>query len=143
MLNLKLTDEVRNYANRQVSIKNFGVRSAGFNGNRIRQYTGIVGECMVHLAMGEDMPRYDSGSLIEDLKINNKKVIDGKKSTLFKVVRSKSVKIADKGQIVREFYIKKGEQKGMNIGYMSFMGSSEIVNLNGDPAKFSSHAIAV
>ena len=74
MLNLKLTDEVRNYANRQVSIKNFGVRSAGFNGNRIRQYTGIVGECMVHLAMGEDMPRYDSGSLIEDLKINNKKV---------------------------------------------------------------------
>ena len=74
MLNLKLTDEVRNYANRQVSIKNFGVRSAGFNGNRIRQYTGIVGEYMVHLAMGEDMPRYDSGSLIEDLKINNKKV---------------------------------------------------------------------
>tara|TARA_R100000005_G_C4928621_1_gene158638 strand:+ start:299 stop:826 length:528 start_codon:yes stop_codon:yes gene_type:complete len=74
MLNLKLTDEVRNYANRQVSIKNFGVRSAGFNGNRIRQYTGIVGECMVHLAMGEDMPRYDSGSLIEDLKINGKKV---------------------------------------------------------------------
>ena len=74
MFNLKLTDEVRDYANRQVSIKNFGVRSAGFNGNRIRQYTGIVGECMVHLAMGEDMPRYDSGSLIEDLKINNKKV---------------------------------------------------------------------
>ena len=74
MFNLKLTDEVRDYANRQVSIKNFGVRSVGFNGNRIRQYTGIVGECMVHLAMGEDMPRYDTGSLIEDLKINNKKV---------------------------------------------------------------------
>ena len=74
MLNLQLNNRVRNYANRQVSIKNFGVRSAGFNGNRIRQYTGIVGECMVHLAMGEDMPRYDSGSLIEDLKINNKKV---------------------------------------------------------------------
>ena len=27
MLNLKLTDEIRDYANRQVSIKNFGVRS--------------------------------------------------------------------------------------------------------------------
>jgi hypothetical protein len=52
MLNLKLTDEVRNYANRQVSIKNFGVRSAGFNGNRIQQYTGIVGECMIHKALG-------------------------------------------------------------------------------------------
>ena len=75
-------------------------------------------------------------------KINNKKVIDGKKSTLFKVVRSKSVKIADKGQIVREFYIKKGEQKGTNIGYMIFMDSSEIVSLNGDPAKLSSPDIA-
>ena len=74
MLNLKLTDEVRNYANRQVSIKNFGVRSAGFNGNRIRQYTGIVGECMIHKALDRDLPNYNSGSLIEDLKINNKKV---------------------------------------------------------------------
>ena len=74
MLNLKLTDEVRNYANRQVSIKNFGVRSAGFNGNRIQQYTGIVGECMLHKAIGKDLPTYDSGSLIEDIIINNKKV---------------------------------------------------------------------
>jgi len=73
MLNLKLTDEVRTYANRQVSIKNFGVRSAGFNGNRIRQYTGIVGECMIHQALDRDLPNYNSGSLIEDLKINNKK----------------------------------------------------------------------
>lgn len=74
MLNLKLTDEVRNYANRQVSIKNFGVRSAGFNGNRIQQYTGIVGECMLHKALDKDLPNYDNGSLIEDLKINGKKV---------------------------------------------------------------------
>ena len=74
MLNLKLTDEVRNYANRQVSIKNFGVRSAGLNGNSIQQYTGIVGECMLHKAIGKDLPTYDSGSLIEDIIINNKKV---------------------------------------------------------------------
>ena len=74
MFNLKLTDEVRDYANRQVSIKNFGVRSAGFNGNRIQQYTGIVGECMLHKAIGKDLPTYDSGSLIEDIIINNKKV---------------------------------------------------------------------
>jgi len=74
MLNLKLTNEVRNYANRQVSIKNFGMRSAGFNGNRIRQYTGIVGECMIHKALNRDLHNYNSGSLIEDLKINNKKV---------------------------------------------------------------------
>ena len=74
MFNLKLTDEVRDYANRQVSIKNFGVRSAGFNGNRIQQYTGIVGECMLHKALNKDLPTYDSGSLIDDIKINNKKV---------------------------------------------------------------------
>ena len=74
MFNLKLTNEVRDYANRQVSIKNFGVRSAGFNGNRIQQYTGIVGECMLHKALDKDLPTYDSGSLIDDIKINNKKV---------------------------------------------------------------------
>ena len=74
MLNLKLNNRVRNYANRQVSIKNFGVRSAGFNGNRIQQYTGIVGECMLHKALDKDLPNYDNGSLIEDLKINGKKV---------------------------------------------------------------------
>ena len=74
MLNLQLNNRVRNYANRQVSIKNFGVRSAGFNGNRIHQYTGIVGECMLHKALDKDLPNYDNGSLIEDLKINGKKV---------------------------------------------------------------------
>ena len=74
MFNLKLTNEVRDYANRQVSIKNFGVRSAGFNGNRIQQYTGIVGECMLHKALDKDLPTDDSGSLIDDIKINNNKV---------------------------------------------------------------------
>lgn len=74
MLNLKLNNRVRNYANQQVSIKNFGARSAGFNGNRTQQYTGIVGECMLHEALDKDLPNYDNGSSIEDLKINGKKV---------------------------------------------------------------------
>ena len=43
--------------------------SAGFNGNRIRQYTGIVGE---YIPRSIFSVWYDSGSLIEDLKINNK-----------------------------------------------------------------------
>tara|TARA_R110002153_G_scaffold267299_1_gene431289 strand:- start:47 stop:6322 length:6276 start_codon:yes stop_codon:yes gene_type:complete len=75
-------------------------------------------------------------------KINNKKVIDGKKSTLFKVVRSKSEIIKDNGQIVREFYIKKGEKKGVPVDYMLFMDSSEIVSLNNDSAKFGSPDIS-
>ena len=74
MLELKLTDEVRNYAIKQVTIKNFGNRSVGFNGNREQQYTGIVGECMLYKALGKDLPTYDSGSLIEDIVINGKKV---------------------------------------------------------------------
>jgi len=64
MLNLQLTDQIRGYANEQVSIKNFGMRSAGFNGNKIRQYTGIVGECMIHVALDRDLPNYNSGSLL-------------------------------------------------------------------------------
>ena len=37
MFEVDLTDEIRNYAWRQVSIKNFGQRSIGFNGNKIEQ----------------------------------------------------------------------------------------------------------
>ena len=75
MLNLKLTDDIRKYANNQIKIKNFGRRAAGFNGNREQQYTGIVGECMIYKALGKDLPTYDSGFSLEDLKLNNKKIM--------------------------------------------------------------------
>ena len=55
MLNLKLTDEIRNYAWRQVSIKNFAQRSVGFNGNKIEQYTGIIGECIIYKLLNKDL----------------------------------------------------------------------------------------
>ena len=71
MLKVKLEDNVREYANKQVTIKNFGNRSVGFNGNKEKQYTGILGECVVHQALDKELPTYDSGSLIEDLTINN------------------------------------------------------------------------
>ena len=74
MLNLKLTDDIRKYANNQIKIKNFGRRAAGFNGNREQQYTGIVGECMIYKALVKDLPTYDSGFSLEDLKLNNKKI---------------------------------------------------------------------
>jgi len=74
MLNLPLTNDIRQYAINQVSIKNFGQRSAGFNGNRTQQYTGIVGECAVYKSLGRDLPKYNHGSLIEDIIINDKKV---------------------------------------------------------------------
>jgi hypothetical protein len=74
VLNLKLTDEIRHYAWRQVSIKNFAQRSVGFNGNKIEQYTGIIGECIIYKLLNRGLPNYDNGSLIEDILINNKKV---------------------------------------------------------------------
>jgi hypothetical protein len=74
MLNLKLTDEIRQYAYNQVKTHNFGQRSSGFNGNFEKQYTGIVGECIVYKALNKELPQYDSGSLIEDIVINNKKI---------------------------------------------------------------------
>jgi hypothetical protein len=74
MLNVELTDDVRQYAIKQVTIKNFGNRSAGFNGTREQQYTGIVGECVVYKLLNRDLPSYDSGALIEDIIINDKKV---------------------------------------------------------------------
>ena len=39
MIKVKLKDEVREYANKQVTIKNFGNRAQGFNGNKEKQYT--------------------------------------------------------------------------------------------------------
>ena len=74
MLNVELTDDVRQYAIKQVTIKNFGNRSAGFNGTREQQYTGIVGECVIYKLLNRDLPSYDSGALIEDIIINDKKV---------------------------------------------------------------------
>tara|TARA_Y100000401_G_scaffold66902_1_gene53488 strand:- start:182 stop:715 length:534 start_codon:yes stop_codon:yes gene_type:complete len=74
MLNLKLTDEIRQYANKQINTKDFGRRFAGFNGTREQQYTGIVGECMIYKALGKDLPTYDGGFSIVDLKLNDKKI---------------------------------------------------------------------
>jgi hypothetical protein len=73
MLNVELTDDVRQYAIKQVTIKNFGNRSAGFNGTREQQYTGIVGECVVYKLLNRDLPSYDSGALKDTmpLKVKN------------------------------------------------------------------------
>ena len=65
-----------------------------------------------------------------------------KTKTLFEVVRSKSEIIKDNGQLVREFYIKKGEEKGIPVDYMLFMDSSEIVSLNNDAAQFGAGDIS-
>ena len=75
-------------------------------------------------------------------EINGQKVINAKISTLFEVVRSKSEIIKDNGQLVREFYVKKGKEKGVDVEYMVFIDSGEIVSLNGDAAKFGSPDIA-
>ena len=71
MIKIKLTDDIRKYANDQVTIKNFGQRSAGFNGSREKQYTGVLGECIVYESLDRALPTYNDGSLIEDLVINN------------------------------------------------------------------------
>jgi hypothetical protein len=74
MIHYPLTDNLRSYAWKQVSIKNFGNRSQGFNGTKEKQYTGILGECVVHDLLKRELPTYDQGSVIADLVINNKKV---------------------------------------------------------------------
>ena len=43
MLKVKLEDNVREYANKQVTIKNFGNRSVGFNGNKEKPIHGHPG----------------------------------------------------------------------------------------------------
>ena len=63
---IKLTDDIRKYANDQVTIKNFGQRSAGFNGSREKQYTGVLGECIIYESLDRALPTYNDGSLIED-----------------------------------------------------------------------------
>jgi hypothetical protein len=68
-IKIKLTDDIRKYANDQVTIKNFGQRSAGFNGSREKQYTGVLGECIVYESLDRALPTYNDGSLIEDLII--------------------------------------------------------------------------
>jgi hypothetical protein len=74
MIHYPLTDNLRSYAWKQVSIKNFGNRSQGFNGTKEKQYTGILGECVVHDLLKRELPTYDQGSVIADLVINNKKI---------------------------------------------------------------------
>jgi len=71
MINIKLTDKIRQYAINKVTIKNFGQRSAGFNGKRTEQYTGVLGECVVHEVLDRPWPTYVDGNLLEDLIINN------------------------------------------------------------------------
>ena len=71
MINIKLTDDIRQYAYDQVNIKNFGQRSQGFNGSKEKQYTGVLGECVVHQALDRVWPTYADGNLLEDLIINN------------------------------------------------------------------------
>jgi|TARA_R110000823_G_scaffold315020_1_gene445329 hypothetical protein len=71
MINIKLTDKIRQYAINKVTIKNFGQRSAGFNGKRTEQYTGILGECVLHEVLDRPWPTYVDGNLLEDLIINN------------------------------------------------------------------------
>ena len=71
MLKINITDDVRQYANNQVTIKNFGNRSAGFNGSKEKQYTGVLGECDVHQMWDRELPTYQDGNLLEDLVIND------------------------------------------------------------------------
>ena len=56
MINIKLTNDIRQYAYDQVNIKNFGQRSQGFNGSKEKQYTGVLGECVVHQALDRVWP---------------------------------------------------------------------------------------
>lgn len=73
MINIKLDNKLREFAWNQTKIRNMGQRSAGWNGDRIKQYTGHVGENAVYNLLYGRYKNYDSGSLIEDLVINDLK----------------------------------------------------------------------
>lgn len=74
MLVEKITDKERQHAVAVLKRKNFGNRSSGFNGNYERQYTGVIGELIVHKLLGQEYPDYESGEIATDITINNKKV---------------------------------------------------------------------
>ena len=74
MINIPISDELRDYAWKQVSIKNFGNRRSGFNGSKEKQYTGILGECILYQVIYNRLPTYDSGSVIADIVVNDKTI---------------------------------------------------------------------
>jgi len=73
MININLTEEVRNFAWDVVCKRNFGTRSLGANGSKEQQYTGIIGEAVIYNIIYDKFPDY-SETRIVDVIINNKKI---------------------------------------------------------------------
>jgi|TARA_B110000285_G_scaffold36910_1_gene39985 hypothetical protein len=73
MIKVPVTDEIEEYAKKITASKNFGVRAAGFNGNREKQTTGIMGELAVYKLLDKPFPDYEEFSF-GDIDINGKQI---------------------------------------------------------------------
>lgn len=73
MIKVPVTDEIEEYAKKITASKNFGVRAAGFNGNREKQTTGIMGELAVYKILDKPFPDYEEFSF-GDIDINGKQI---------------------------------------------------------------------
>ena len=73
MLNIKLREDLCKFAWDTVNKRNFGNRSAGANGSKEQQYTGILGETVIYDIVYGKLPEYNETGTV-DIVINGKKI---------------------------------------------------------------------
>ena len=73
MLNIKLREDLCKFAWDTVNKRNFGNRSAGANGSKEQQYTGILGETVIYDIVYGKLPEYNEAGTV-DIVINGKKI---------------------------------------------------------------------
>jgi hypothetical protein len=73
MLNIKLREDLCKFAWDTVNKRNFGNRSAGANGSKEQQYTGILGEAVIYDIVHGKLPEYNEAGTV-DIVINGKKI---------------------------------------------------------------------
>jgi hypothetical protein len=73
MLNIKLREDLCKFAWDTVNKRNFGNRSAGANGSKEQQYTGILGEAVIYDIVHGKLPEYNEAGIV-DIVINGKKI---------------------------------------------------------------------
>lgn len=73
MLSYKLETDIKKFCWDLVNRKNFGSRVAGFNGNKEKQYTGMLGEVFLYKILNGMLPDFSEFSYT-DMVVNNKLV---------------------------------------------------------------------
>ena len=72
-MKIKLTDTILEHANLTTDKINFGMRAAGFNGDKKKQTMGIAAELVIYKVLGMPFPSYDEFKF-GDIEINGKQI---------------------------------------------------------------------